>query len=512
MRQSTIRRAVAAASVTTMAGAALVVGGAAAASADPVTGTGQTDANLIGNSMWYSRTVSNGAPIFGDTVTITTQLERRGGTNANLVYWIEDLHPGCFDYVDKSATWTIGTTEYTHTGKPSEVYVNDASMKIDPPAANSWIPPVKLVAEYVVNCDAGPLLTGGLDWDGTTFDGTSASKTVGPTVTVKRMGTSVFLAQPAHPQVGQPVTFNAVTTNVPDGGQVAFTVDGVSAGTGTVTNNQASLTFTPTSAGATEVRANFVQTGTHGGSASVVRTINVSQANVEATVSVAATAGARVGHATQLTATVAPAGAGGTVVFSDHGTEIGSAPVGADGTATIEWIPSVAGERTIDADYSGRTGVNASNGATNVIVAAADPSDVASTTTLEPITNGTVGEQVTLSATVDAGVAGGTVTFYDGLTVIGTANVNENGQATVNWTPSTDGDRTVRAVYSGEGVYLSSQATAQVFIAPAIVEPEPDPDPVDPTDPDTGSLGSLTGSGDTGNASGSLGSLGNFGS
>ena len=512
MRQRTVRRAVAAASATAMAGAALVVGGAGVASADPVTGTGQTDANFWGNSMWYSRTVSNDAPTYGDTVTITTQLERRGGTNANLIYWIEDLHPGCFNYVDNSATWTIGTTEYAHSDKPSEVYVNDASLKIDPPALNSWIPPVKLVAEYVVNCAAGPLPTGGLDWDGTTFDGTSASKTVGPTVTVKRLGTSVFLAQPAHPEVGKPVALNVSTTNVPDGDQVTFTVDGETVGVAPVSNNQASLTYTPTSAGAKEVRANFVQTPTHGGSASIVRTMTVSQANVESSVSVTASDVAKVGQATQLTATVSPADAGGTVTFSDHGTEIGSAPVGADGTAIIDWIPSVAGERTIDADFSGRTGVNPSNGATSVTVAAADPDDVATNTTLAEIPNAQVGEQITLTATVDAGVTGGSVSFYDDGVLIGTANVNENGQATLNWTPTTEGDRTVRAVFSGHGVYLSSDDSEPAFIAPAIVEPEPDPDPTDPTDPDTGSLGSLTGSGDAGNASGSLGSLSNFGS
>lgn len=507
MKQGSMRRAVAAASATAMAGAALVVGGVGVASADPVSQSGQTNANGIGNSMWYSRTVSNGTPTYGDTVTITTELERRGGTNANLVYWIEDLHPGCFEYVDGSASWTIGSTNYTQASKPSEVFVTEGSLKIDPPAANSWIPPVKLVAEYVVNCGAGPLASGGLDWDGTTFGGTSASKVVGPAVDVKRLGTSVFLAPLPSPQVGQQVTFNVNTNNVPDGAQVAFTVDGVSAGVGVVNNNQASLVYTPTSPGSKDVVANFVQTGTHGGSVSAVRTMTVSQANINSTVTVAASGTPKVGQPAELTATVSPAEAGGTVEFREEDSLIGSALVRPDGTASISWVPSVAGARSIDVAFSGRTGVNGSNAATSVTVAAADPGAEVTSTSLAAIPNGTVGDQIALSATVTAGMAGGSVTFYDGDTLIGTANVDGNGNATVNWTPTSAGDRVIRAVFSGHGVYLSSQATEPAFIAPAIVDPEPDPDPNNPTDPGSGSLGSLTGSGDTGNGIGSLGSL-----
>ena len=53
----------------------------------------------------------------------------------------------------------------------------------------------------------------------------------------------------------------------------------------------------------------------------------------------------------------------------------------------------------------------------------------------------------TISAQV-TGSAGGTITFKDGNTVIGTATVDGSGRASVTWTPATQGQRVIRAEYS----------------------------------------------------------------
>ncbi|MFD2394512.1 Ig-like domain-containing protein [Dietzia aerolata] len=326
------------------------------------------------------------------------------------------------------------------------------------------------------------------------------------------MGTSVWLAQPVNPEVNQTVMLRATAKDVPDGGLVGFSVDGVHVGDGTVSDGQATLEWTPTTAGTKQVKASFGQTGTHGGSTSQDRTVVVSPTNVASTVAITTSGDLKVGQSVRITATVSPEGAGGEVEFFDDNNPIGHAPVGADGTAAIDWIPSVAGQRSIDANFSGRTGVNPSNSGLAVNIAEADPESQSTTTTLADIESVQVGHETTLKATVVAGEVGGTVTFYDGSTVIGTAPVQADGTATMPWTPTTDGDRTIRAAYSGHGVYLASQDTESVFVAPKVVNPDPDPDPVDPTEPGTGSLGSLTGSGGGDSASGSLGSLSSFGS
>ncbi|WP_458686499.1 Ig-like domain-containing protein [Nocardia tengchongensis] len=74
---------------------------------------------------------------------------------------------------------------------------------------------------------------------------------------------------------------------------------------------------------------------------------------ITATLALAPVTGATVGKVAALTATVTPANVGGTVTFKDGDTTIGSAPVGGDGTATVQWTPAAAGAHTIAAQYAG---------------------------------------------------------------------------------------------------------------------------------------------------------------
>ncbi|MGW6377487.1 Ig-like domain repeat protein [Rhodococcus sp. NPDC055112] len=80
--------------------------------------------------------------------------------------------------------------------------------------------------------------------------------------------------------------------------------------------------------------------------------------------------GATVDKMITLKAKVTPAAAGGTVVFEDDkNTYHEEATVGADGTATQEWYPSIAGKVTIKATFSGRDGVTGSTTTQQVTVA-----------------------------------------------------------------------------------------------------------------------------------------------
>ncbi|MGW6377187.1 S1 family peptidase, partial [Rhodococcus sp. NPDC055112] len=98
-----------------------------------------------------------------------------------------------------------------------------------------------------------------------------------------------------------------------------------------------------------------------------------------------ATAG---GKAIKLKAKVSPAAAGDTVTFEvtenhangDLRNFSNEVPVGADGTATMEWSPANAGKATIDATFSGRDGVTGSTTTAQVTIAPA------ATTTPKPTT------------------------------------------------------------------------------------------------------------------------------
>lgn len=494
MRHGMMRRSLAAASAAAMAGAALVAGGGLA-SAAPISATAQVAGNLFESGFTITRTVSESAPTYGDVVTVTTNITRDNG--GYLLYEVRDFTPACMEYQNGTAQANKGGDIEANTERVRWSY-----------GIGRQANPFTMTAQYKITCNAGPVATGGT-WMKRALAGNSelGNRNMGPTINVQRKGTSVFLHGIANPQVGQTVTLSADTTNIPDGSQVDFLVDGVSVGSGTVSGGTATHPWTPTTAGTKTVRAVFAQTATHGGSQSGERIVTVSPTNVNSNVTVDVAGTPKVGQSSQVTATVTPEGAGGTVFFKENGTVIGESTVDASGNASIGWIPTVAGQRTIDAEFSGRPGVNPSSNGVPVTVAEADPNQVATTTVLDPIATSPAGEEITLTARVSTDAPGGTVTFYDGSTIIGTAPVGAGGVATFEWTPTTDGVRTVRAEFSGEGVNLASAGTAQAIITPAVEDPE---DPTDPGTPggDSGSAGSLTGSLGGENASGSLGSLG----
>ncbi len=120
---------------------------------------------------------------------------------------------------------------------------------------------------------------------------------------------------------------------------------------------------------------------------------------------------------------------------------------------------------------------------------AEQPAGTTSSTTDLSVVAGQVGVAQTISAQISPANAGGTVTFKDGETVIGTATVDSSGKASLSWKPATQGQRVVAAEYSGAGTVTASSDQVSVQIAA----------PVDGEEP--------------GNGTGSLGSLGNiFGS
>ncbi|SEK70314.1 Ig-like domain-containing protein [Rhodococcus maanshanensis] len=194
--------------------------------------------------------------------------------------------------------------------------------------------------------------------------------------------------------------------------------------------------------------------------------------------------GATVGRSTTLIAKVTPAAAGGTVTFKEDNRVISTVYVTADGTATAQWAPAIAGQRTITADFSGRGDLVGSRATATVTVAPAGGGSTASTTTLNPVTGAIAAKETTLKAKVTPAAAGGTIEFRDGTTVLGTAQVGADGTATQLWTPTTDGNHTITATFSGRDNVTGSTTTQQVTVAKAGTNPGP-----------AGSLDSLSGFG-----------------
>src|SRR5262249_51609692 len=171
-----------------------------------------------------------------------------------------------------------------------------------------------------------------------------------------------------------------------------------------------------------------------------------------------------VGQAVTLTATVrGPAGSGaptGQVVFTDGNVILGRGQVQADGTATFTTSFATAGGHAITASYSGDDNFAASSQAfTEQVNALA--ATTTTTTLRRSVPTAVFGQGVTLTATVTspAGVPTGTVTFFDGNTVLGTAQVNAAGQATLPVSLGV-GNHALTVSFAGTGNFANSKSDA----------------------------------------------------
>ncbi|MFE4498843.1 Ig-like domain-containing protein [Rhodococcus sp. NPDC056743] len=467
MSVSGVRRVVGGLSVFAVA-AGFAVAGAGVAGAAPVKAEFNSDGYKV------TRTISNGTPSEGDVITSTTVFTRTAGVH-NL-YAVRDIHPACMTYVDGSAK------------------VNDSPFRVNEVAADSvrlsagltewpmWGGDVKKFEfQYRVgaDCARGVDLSTTVHFDGTVFvDDTTNGR--GPSINVQKNVSTTSVSPVSGAQVGKAVTLEAKVTGGADGDSVQFFDAGAAIGSGTLANGVATLSWTPSTRGDHAITAKFADTAKANNSTSLVQTVSVSQADSSSTTTLAPISGAQVGKSTTLKATVSAPGTGGTVTFKIGGTVLASVPVAGNGEATYAWVPTAAGAQTIEATFAGRSGVAGSSTTANATVAE-QPAGTTSSTTGLSVGAAQVGVAQTISAQISPANAGGTVTFKDGETVIGTATVDSSGKASISWKPATQGQRIVSAEYSGAGTVTASADQVSVQIAA----------PVDGGEPGTGGTGSL---------------------
>ncbi|MDZ7911183.1 MAG: Ig-like domain-containing protein [Rhodococcus sp. (in: high G+C Gram-positive bacteria)] len=471
MSVSGVRRVVGGLSVFAVAAGFAVVAGVGVAGAAPVTAEFNSDGYKV------TRTISNGTPSEGDVITSKTVFKRTAAVH-NL-YAVRDFHPACMTYVDGSAT--VNGSAF----RVNEVAADSVRLSAGATEWPMWGGDVKTFEfQYRVgaDCARGTDLSTTVHFDGTVFvDDTTNGR--GPSINVQKNVSTTAVSPVSGAQVGQPVTLSATVTGGADGDQVEFFDAGSKIGAGSLANGVATLAWTPTTRGDHSITAKFADTARAVGSASAALIVNVSQADAQSSTTLAPISGAQVGKSTALKATVSASGTGGTVTFKVGGTVLASVPVAGNGEATYAWVPTVAGAQTVEAVFSGRSGVTGSSTTANVTVAE-QPAGTTSSTTDLSVGAGQVGVAQTISAQVSPANAGGTVTFKDGESVIGTATVDSSGKASLSWKPATQGQRVVAAEYSGAGTVTASSDQVSVQIAAPV-------DGGEPGNGGTGSLGSL---------------------
>ncbi|MGO4515407.1 Ig-like domain repeat protein [Terriglobus sp. 2YAB30_2] len=299
-------------------------------------------------------------------------------------------------------------------------------------------------------------------------------------IQVVKQAATVSLGSSLNPSViKQQVTFTAtVTAAGSPTGTITFQ-DG-SATLGAIPINGsgvATITVNTLSVGAHSITASYSgDTNTIGAVSSVwPQTVNK---DTSSTTLGAAPSSIKAGEPLTLTATVSNSGlvaVTGSVTFKDGSNTLGTANLNGSGIATWTATGLSGGTHSFTAVYSGDTNNSTSTSALNFTV------DTISTTTLLSSNVPTVdaGAPLQLSATVTpsqttGGTVTGTVTFYDGATLLNTVTLPANGVAPLITTSLSVGSHTLSAIYNGSTNYATSnsnitpvtvrQATTQTVI------------------------------------------------
>jgi VCBS repeat-containing protein len=169
------------------------------------------------------------------------------------------------------------------------------------------------------------------------------------------------------------------------------------------------------------------------------------------------------GQAVTFTATVSATSGTptGTVTFLDGASSLGTLTLDSTGAASFTTSALAVGNHAITASYSGDSNFNANSSSPFTQIVQLDVAAVAVNASPNP---SVFGQPVVVAATVSATAPGsgtptGTVTFLDGLTSLGAANL-VNGQASFTITSLATGLHSLMATYAGDGSFSQNSGVA----------------------------------------------------
>jgi hypothetical protein len=286
--------------------------------------------------------------------------------------------------------------------------------------------------------------------------------------TVNQIATTTTLSSSLNPaSAGQSVTFTATIQGGPGNsatGTVTFMDGSTTLGTATVSSNSAQFTTTTLAAGSHSITAVYGGSTNFAGSTSTVLTQTINLISTTTTVASSVNP-ALAGQSVTFTATIQPGSgnsATGIVTFMDGSTSLGSATVSSN-SAQLAVSTLAVGTHSITAVYSG-----SSTFATSTSSALTESVNQSSTTTslVSNLNPATFGQAVQFVATVQpasGGLATGTVSFYDGSTLLSTAVVTNNGVqhnvATLTYGGFLGGTQSITAAYSGDANNAASTSS-----------------------------------------------------
>jgi autotransporter-associated beta strand protein len=293
----------------------------------------------------------------------------------------------------------------------------------------------------------------------------SDSSSVAVTVATTSNTTTTLTFTPTAPVFGQQVTLSAEVTPTDASGTVSFYSGTTLIGTGNVSGGTAALSTTKLALGANSITAVYSGDSTNTSSGSSAVTVTTVQSNSSTLVTFSPSSPIA-GQTVILTATVTAADPGsgtptGTVQFFNGSDSLGTANL-MSGVASLPAATLSTGANAITAQYGGD---NDFNGSVSPVVSVTLATTATSSTTVTFSPSSPVyGNDVTLSATVApvsplTGTPSGTVSFFEGTTLLGTATLS-GGSGSLAPLALATGANAVTAVYSGDSTFTSSTSPA----------------------------------------------------
>ncbi|MFC4606197.1 beta strand repeat-containing protein [Rhodococcus kronopolitis] len=273
--------------------------------------------------------------------------------------------------------------------------------------------------------------------------------------------TTTDLAVPATALTGTAVDLTATVGPADAVGSVQFKDGGVNIGSPVaVSGGVATLSHTFDTVASHSITAEFVAGAGFVGSTSAAHAVEVSAPIVETSTVLSAPADAKTGTSVDLTATVTPADAVGSVQFKDGDVNIGSPVAVSGGVATLAHTFDTVAQHSITAEFVAGTGFSGSTSGASVVDVTAPAADTS--TVLSAPADAKTGTSVDLTATVTPADAVGSVQFKDGDVNIGSPVTVSGGVATLAHTFDTVAQHSITAVFSGGAGFNDSTSTASV--------------------------------------------------
>jgi hypothetical protein len=428
----------------------------------PVTITASVPAGPTGTMTFTSGgvTLGSGTVSAAGTVTITTSALPVGSDTITANYGGDSNNAAASGSTTQTVSQIITTVTVTTTGP---------STYGSPVTITASVPP-GTTGTVTITSGGATLGSGTVSPTGTVSVTTSNLPVGGDTITASYSGDTndapgsgsttqtVNKNSPTLPPPGvsstnvDATTQVTITETVPTGvsGPVTFYDGGVPIGTGAIVGGVATLTVPSLPVGSDPITASTPGDANNNPATSPATTVNVVKVTPVLAPPVVTPNNPMVGATVTISETV-PTGVTGPVTFYNGGTVIGTGTA-VNGVATITTSTLPIGSDPITASTQSNASYNsATSPATNANVV----KSVGSVTLTASANPATLNQPVTFTAAVTSG-ATGSVTFYDGATVLGVGTISSAGIATFTTSSLTSGTHPITAAFAGDSNYSAA--------------------------------------------------------